>query len=91
MSVLVIFAHPDEGESKADFVFTFYPAEGGQRVVRRGLRMQVGLQVTPISSVTIDARFRVLKPASGKTDSDVFVQMHLYRYRELSDTLPGDG
>jgi len=53
--------------------------------------MQVGLQVTPISSVTIDARFRVLKPASGKTDSDVFVQMHLYRYRELSDTLPGDG
>ena len=39
----------------------------------------VGLQVTPISSVTIDARFRVLKPASGKTDSDVFVQMHLYR------------
>jgi hypothetical protein len=29
LSVLVIFAHPDEGESKADFVFTFYPAEGG--------------------------------------------------------------
>ncbi len=42
-------------------------------------RLQVGLQVTPISSVTIDGRFRILRPASGKTDSDLFIQMHLYR------------
>ena len=42
-------------------------------------RVQLGLQVTPISGATLDSRFRVLLPAAGKAaDSDIFIQLHLY-------------
>lgn len=41
-------------------------------------RLQAGVQLTPISGVTIDGRFRVLLPAHGSVGSDVFLQMHLY-------------
>ena len=42
-------------------------------------RLQVGLQLSPISGVTADGRFRVLLPATGKTaDTDIFIQLHFW-------------
>ena len=41
-------------------------------------RLQLGLQVSPIAGVTIDGRFRLFLPAVGQTDSDIFIQLHLY-------------
>jgi hypothetical protein len=41
-------------------------------------RLQLGMQLSPISSVTVDSRFRVLLPAVGKVaDSDINPASHL--------------
>jgi hypothetical protein len=42
-------------------------------------RLQLGAQVTPIAGVTVDGRLRLLLPAVGRIDSDVFLQLHIYR------------
>ncbi|GJM44481.1 MAG: hypothetical protein DHS20C21_13230 [Gemmatimonadota bacterium] len=42
-------------------------------------RLQTGVQVSPISGVTLDGRFRVLVPAVGSADSDIFLQLHLWQ------------
>ena len=41
-------------------------------------RLQLGLQVSPIAGLTVDGRYRVLMPAAGQVDADIFVQMHIY-------------
>jgi hypothetical protein len=43
-------------------------------------RLQWGMQLSPIAGVTVDGRFRVLMPATGKAvDSDIFVQVHIWQ------------
>lgn len=43
-------------------------------------RLQLGGQLSPISGVTVDGRFRILLPATGKrADSDIFIQLHLWQ------------
>ena len=43
-------------------------------------RLQLGMQLSPITGVTVDGRFRVLMPATGKAaDADLFIQVHLWQ------------
>ena len=43
-------------------------------------RLQWGMQLSPIAGVTVDGRFRVLMPVTGKAvDSDIFVQVHIWQ------------
>ncbi len=42
-------------------------------------RFQLGLQVTPISGVTFDGRYRFLLPATGDPGGDLFLQLHLWQ------------
>jgi hypothetical protein len=41
-------------------------------------RLQAGGQWTPVAGVTVDGRVRVLIPALGGEDVDLFVQLHLW-------------
>ena len=43
-------------------------------------RLQWGMQLSPIAGVTVDGRFRVLMPVTGKAvDSNIFVQVHIWQ------------
>ena len=43
-------------------------------------RLQWGFQLSPIAGVTVDGRFRVLMPATGKAvDHDLFIQVHVWQ------------
>ena len=43
-------------------------------------RLQLGMQLSPITGVTVDGRFRVLMPAAGKAaDNDIFIQVHIWQ------------
>jgi hypothetical protein len=41
-------------------------------------RVSGGIQITPYPGFTIDTRIRSLFPAGGKTDSDLFIQFHIW-------------
>jgi len=41
-------------------------------------RMSLGFQFTPVPGVTLDTRGRMLWPAGGRSDVDLFVQLHLW-------------
>jgi hypothetical protein len=43
-------------------------------------RLQLGIQLSPITGVTVDSRFRVLMSVTGKAaDTDLFIQVHLWQ------------
>ena len=41
-------------------------------------RVSLGLQFTPVPGVTLDCRGRVFFPAGGRSDADLFLQLHLW-------------
>jgi len=42
------------------------------------LRVSAGVQVVPIPGITVDSRVRMLFPASGKSGTDLFIQVHVW-------------
>jgi hypothetical protein len=41
-------------------------------------RLAFGVQLTPITGITLDTRVRALFPAGGESDGDLFIQLHLW-------------